>query len=303
MDIFKDLYTVWARFWDSRERDPQYSVFTHEFPDFSLPVRRALPDVPPRVAILTPCKDAESDLDRYFGLIDALDYPKDKLHLRLLEGDSTDATYARAADMLAARPAHYASSDLIKLDLDLALRRDRRTQKGVQRERRAGIAACRNRLLQAGLETNARFFLFIDVDMAVIPPETLKRALEWDAPILVANCLRFDEEKIFDRNSFLYTRPVSDRMARRFVRDGIYQPPTGFFRHYPAQDSPHGIEPLHAVGGTYLLIRRDVIEAGADFPEVPYQLHIETEGFALKAAGLGFGAFMPPRLIVRHGPN
>ena len=47
----------------------------------------------------------------------------------------------------------------------------------------------------------------------------------------------------------------------------------------------------------------DRIEAGADFPEEPYQLHLETEGLALKAADLGFGAFMLPDLIVRHGPD
>ncbi len=75
----------------------------------------------------------------------------------------------------------------------------------------------------------------------------------------------------------------------------------GFFRHYPAPDSPHEIEPLHSVGGTFLLVRRDVVEAGAVFPEEPYQLHIETEGFALMASDLGFGSFMLPQLHVRHG--
>ena len=63
------------------------------------------------------------------------------------------------------------------------------------------------------------------------------------------------------------------------------------------------VEQLDSVGGTFLLIRRDVIEAGVDFPEEPYQLHIETEGFALKASAAGFGSFMLPKLIVRHGPN
>ena len=56
-------------------------------------------------------------------------------------------------------------------------------------------------------------------------------------------------------------------------------------------------------GGTFLLIRRDVIAAGADFPETPYQLHIETEALALKAADFGFGSFMDADLIVRHGPH
>ncbi|MDJ0627837.1 MAG: hypothetical protein QNJ44_06220 [Rhodobacter sp.] len=303
MGILKDIHTAWARFRDARERNPQHTMFTHRLPRFPLPERRPLPDALPDVAILTPCRDAARDLSTYFGLVDALDYPKHRLHLRLLEGDSVDDTFDRAKRMLAARDGTYGSTGLLKLDLNMDLRRDGRTAKNLQRRRRSGIAACRNRLLHAGMETPARFFLFLDVDMARIPPNALRRALEWDAPILAANCLTHDGGKIFDRNLFFYTRPVSDRSAKRFVRDGIYQPPTGFFRHYPPPDSPHEIEPLHSVGGTFLLIRRDVIEAGTDFPEEPYQLHIETEGFALKAADRGFGAFMLPGLIVRHGPN
>ncbi len=303
MGLLKDLHTAWARFVDEREKSPRRTMFTHALPVFPLPVRKPLPKDLPEVAIVTPCKNAACDLDTYFALIDALEYPKGKLHLRLLEGDSGDDTYALAEAMLAERERSLASTGLIKLDLKVDLGRGGRSRIGVQRSRRSAIAACRNRLLRAALETPAKFFLFIDVDMAMIPPDTLKRALEWNSPILMANCLTHDGARVFDRNAFFYTRPVSDRSARRYVRDGIYQPPGGFFRHYPEPDSPHEIEPLHSVGGTFLLIRRDVIEAGADFPEQPYQLHLETEGFALKAADLGFGAFMPPGLIVWHGPH
>lgn len=291
-----------ARAWRRLDPRPRYTRFTHSLPRFDLPVRGELPDPLPEVAILTPCRDAEGDLRHYFALIDALDYPRDRLHLRLLEGDSVDDTHRVAAAELAERAAALASTGLIKLDLNARVRRDGRHAPGVQRARRAAIAACRNRLLHAGMETAAAWFLFIDVDMAEIPPVTLNEAISWNAPILMANCLHHKGDTIFDLNGFRYTRPVSDRQAARYVRDGLYQPPSGYFRHYPSPKSPNEIEQLHAVGGTFLLIRRDVITAGADFPEAPYQLHIETEGFALKAADLGFGAFMPPRLIVRHGP-
>jgi glycosyltransferase involved in cell wall biosynthesis len=303
MGLLKDLHTAWARLVDGREASPRHTVFTHSLPVFPLPGRGPLPADLPEVAIVTPCKNAARDLETYFALVDALDYPKDKLHLRMLEGDSTDDTFSQAQAMLDQRNGRYASTELIKLDLNVDLGAGGRSRISVQRSRRSAIAACRNRLLRAAMETRCAFVLFIDVDMAVIPPDTLKRALEWNAPILMANCLTHDGARVFDRNAFFYTRPVSDRSARRYVRDGIYQPPGGFFRHYPEPDSPHEIEPLHAVGGTFLLIRRDVVAAGADFPEEPYQLHLETEGFALKAADLGFGSFMPPRLVVRHGPH
>ena len=145
--------------------------------------------------------------------------------------------------------------------------------------------------------------MFIDADMIEIPPDALRRALAYAAPVLMANCLKHQGDAPFDLNAFFYTRPVSDRCVRAYARDGLYMPPKGTFRHYPDPRSSHEIEPLHSVGGTFCLIRRDVIEAGVIFPEIPYQLHIETEGFALMAADKGFGSFMLPRLIVRHGPQ
>ncbi len=132
-------------------------------------------------------------------------------------------------------------------------------------------------------------------------PPTLKGALRFDVPILMANCLLEGTSAVFDLNAFRYTRTITDRMARRYVRGGIYQPPKGYFRVYPDPQSAAELEPIHSVGGTFLLIRRDVVEAGVDFPEQPFRLHIETEGFALKAAEMGFGAFSAPRLLVYHG--
>ena len=157
------------------------------------------------------------------------------------------------------------------------------------------------RLLDAALETPSEYFLFIDVDMVAIAPDSLKKALVFGAPILAANCLLEETRAVFDLNSFRYTWPVSDRSARRYVKDGIYQPPKGYFRQYCDFSQGNDVEPLHSVGGTFLLIRRDVVEAGADFPEQPFHLHIETEGFALKAAELGFGSFVAPQLFVYHG--
>ena len=299
MGIRADIHAAWARFADGRERHPRHTLFTHPLPAFPLPDRRAVTDQP-QVAIVTPCKDAEASLPAYAALVDALEYPKDRLHWIVLEGDSTDGTEAAARAMLDAARG-YASTRFIKHDIGASHARATRTEKSVQRARRAAIAACRNRLLAAAMDTPAAFVLCIDADMAVIPPDALRRALDWNAPILAANCLRHDNDTVFDRNSFRYTRAPSDRSVRRFLRDGLYQPPTGFFRHSPAPGG--GIQPLSCVGGTFLLIRRDVIAAGADFPETPYQLHIETEALALKAADLGFGCFMDADLIVRHGPH
>ncbi len=300
MGLWRDIRLGVLKLSDVLQPVRRHTRFTHELRAFPLPEAQPLPDPLPEVAILTPCRNAAQDLERYFALVDALDYPGDSLHLRLLEGDSTDDTRRLAADGIAARAGRLASAGLLTLNTGFEQGAGRRSRPAIQRDRRAAIAACRNRLMRAALDTRAGYVLFIDVDLAAIPPDTLKRALAFRAPILMANCLLEDSEAVFDLNAFRYTRPITDRMARRYVRGGIYQPPRGYFREYPDFRQGREIEPLHSVGGTFLLIRRDVAEAGVDFPEAPYQLHIETEGFALKAAEAGFGAFVAPQLVVRH---
>ena len=52
------------------------------------------PDEDPTVLVLTPVKQAASHLPTYFDLLARLDYPRTRLSLGLLEGDSTDDTYA-----------------------------------------------------------------------------------------------------------------------------------------------------------------------------------------------------------------
>jgi len=301
VDLAREIHLAVLATIDRLDPFKRYTRFTHELKSFPLPVPMPLPDPLPVVAILTPCRDAEGYLETYFALVDALDYPKDRIHLRLLEGDSRDATRDLAASLIAARQDAYASVKLIKLDLGLDLGPGRRSRPEVQLHRRSGIAACRNALLRDGLETNSDWFLCLDIDLVGLPADTLRRAIEFNGPILMANCLLEGTTAVFDLNAFRYTHPVTDRMAGRFVTGGLYQPPKGYFRHYPAATASNVLEPLHSVGGTCLLIRRDVIEAGVDFPEHPYQLHIETEGFALKAAELGFGAFSAPGLHVFHG--
>ena len=301
MRLGKDIKLAMLKFWDATQPFKTYQSFPHKLRSFPLPQARALPDPLPKVAILTPCKNASACLQQYFEIVDAFDYPRERLHLRLLEGDSADDTNAVAARLINARRGGYASADLITLNVGFDAGDGRRSRAEIQRGRRSAIAMCRNRLLAAALETPAEYFLFVDVDMVAIAPETLKNALAFRAPILVANCLLEGTEAVFDLNSFRYTRPVSDRSAHRYVKGGIYQPPKGFFRQYSDFRQGNQIEPLHSVGGTFLLIRRDVAEAGADFPEEPYHLHIETEGFALKAAELGFGSFSAPQLFVYHG--
>ena len=51
--------------------------------------------VHPSVVILTPVKDGERHLDRYVELIERLDWPRERLSVGLLEGDSRDGAPER----------------------------------------------------------------------------------------------------------------------------------------------------------------------------------------------------------------
>lgn len=294
----KDLWVAWCKCRDIAQPRKRYSQFALPLREFPVPEQGPAPDPLPQVAILTPCKNSEQDLPHFFGLIDALDYPKELLHLRVLEGDSTDRSVALIDKHLP--ELALASAERLTLDLGLDAGSGRRSRPEFQRLRRSALAKCRNALLRAAIETDAKVFVFIDVDMAEIPPATLREALRFPVPILMANCLLQGTEAVFDLNSFRYTRPVTDQMARRFVRGGIYQPPKGYFRDYTDRSPGHLLEPLHSVGGTFLAIRREVADAGVVFPEEPYHIHIETEGFSLMAAEAGFGSFCAPQLVVYH---
>lgn len=294
----KNLWVSWCKCLDVMEPAKRYTQFGLDLKTFPVPGRGPVPDPLPSVALLTPCKNSAADLPHYVKLIDALDYPKDRLHLRVLEGDSTDNTVGLIDTFLP--KLGLASAERLTLPLGVDGGPGRRSRPDFQRQRRSALAKCRNALLRAALETDAEVFVFIDVDMAEIPPETLREALRFPVPVLMANCLLQGTEAVFDLNSFRYTRAVTDQMARRFVKGGIYQPPKGYFRHYTDRSPGHLLEPLHSVGGTFLMLRREVAEAGVVFPEDPYHIHIETEGFALMAAEAGFGSFCAPQLVVYH---
>ena len=57
---------------------------------------------------------------------------------------------------------------------------------------------------------------------------------------------------------------------------------------------------LDGVGGTFTLIKAQVHRAGINFPTLPVDHQIETEGLAKWAKREGFGVYGAPFLIVQH---
>jgi len=66
----------------------------------------------PNITIVAPLRQAEGYINGFLGHLDDLDYPKERLHVVLVEGDSTDNTWQLAANWV--KGNSYAS--LIKYD-------------------------------------------------------------------------------------------------------------------------------------------------------------------------------------------
>ena len=279
-------------------KDATYKLFGEPLTVIQPPQYRRGPDLP-KIGITTPVKDAEAHLDRYFGLLAQIDYPKHLLHLFFLEGDSRDNTLSKLKDWQRKLSGTYAGFDILKQDHGLKLDVHRHEQ-DIQAQRRAILSKCRNALMQAAFTTGMDKVLFIDIDLCAIPPDAIKIMLHYKAPIMAANCYKQHLDILFDRNIFRYARRPTDVEIQTHLINGVYLPGRRFPREFPDRFRNLTIAQVHGVGGTFLLIDRMVIEAGVNFPETPYRSHIETEGFSLIALDKGFGSFVLPQLIVRH---
>ncbi len=202
----------------------------------------------PSLLILTPVKDAEGHLDRYFESLCKLEYPKEATSLGFLESDSSDGTYDAIAARLPELRAHYARVTLVKRDFGFRLPPGRRRwQPWFQLPRRSVLAKSRNHLLFAALR-DEQWVLWLDADLASYPPDVLQRLLATGRDILAPHCVTRPGGPTFDWNSW--------RERGNVRMDGL-------------RDGPELVR-LDAVGTTMLLVRADAHRDGLVFPPFPY---------------------------------
>ncbi|HEY0835474.1 MAG TPA: hypothetical protein VGE72_16345, partial [Azospirillum sp.] len=253
----------------------------------------------PAVLVLTPVKNARRHLPDFLAMLERLDYPRDRLSLGFLEGDSDDGSHAWLEAELPRLRGLFRRVVLARHDLGLRLDGPRWAPE-VQRPRRAAIARARNRLLSAAL-TDEDWVLWVDADVVGAPPDALRRLLAAGRDIVVPHCVLDPGGPTFDLNSF----QITDTGAKaRHVVDGLVQPPRGAGRRYLAdlRGRGRGQEPvpLDGVGGTMLLVRADLHREGLVFPPFPYRGYIETEGLAMMARDMGVACWGLPDLEIVH---
>ncbi|KAK3681451.1 Anp1-domain-containing protein [Podospora appendiculata] len=271
-----------------------------------------------RVLILTPLKDADRYLSKYFELLAELTYPHHLIDLAFLVGDSTDETLAVLAaelDRLQKRPDAFRSALVVEKDFNFKLSQSVEDRHGFEAQgpRRKAMGRARNYLLATALKPEHSWVYWRDVDIVDSPSKILEDFIAHDRDILVPNIWfhRYkdgrDIEGRFDYNSWVESdkgRRLANSLPKDVVlAEGYKQFDTG--RTYMARmgdwrnDKDEELA-LDGIGGVNILVKADVHRSGINFPCYAFENQAETEGFAKMAKRAGYEVYGLPNYIVWH---
>jgi len=247
----------------------------------------------PEVLILTPVKDATPHLDRYVANVEALDYPRDRLAIGLLEGDSRDGTFEALLALAPRLEKRFHRTGVWKKDFGFRMPAGvPRWMPAYQLQRRCVLARSRNHLLMRALG-NADWVLWLDVDVTAYPPDLIRTLLSYALDIVHPHCVLTPGGPTFDLNAW-----------RDKGREGLAD-----------LRGAAGPVRLDAVGGTVLLVKADLHRDGLIFPPFRYGVasahvrdvhpvwgkgEVETEGFGIMARDMGSQCWGLPDIEVLH---
>lgn len=158
--------------------------------------------------------------------------------------------------------------------------------------------------LNAGLAAGsprADYTLLVDGGVIDVPPDALERLLSGRRPVVAANCVNQDG-RTADRSLFRYKDGAPFKILYKdgAVSGSLQRQPV--YRKPLAEQTAFSILPLDGVGESFVLVRRDVIEAGVRFAETPYKLHLGGEAFGIMARDKGFEvAGLPGLRVIKAG--
>jgi peptide chain release factor subunit 1 len=255
--------------------------------------------VHPSDLVLTPMKNAARYLDTYFRGLLRLDYPSERLSIGILEGDSTDGTYARVEEMASTHLAGFRRFSLFKRDYGFSIPHHLpRWSVPFQYPRRVVLAKARNYLLLRALD-DEDWVLWLDADVIDYPPNVLTRLLAFEKSIIQPDCVTRPGGPSFDLNAW-------SQKGRLHIED---------LRGLP---SP---QPIESVGGTMLLIKADLHREGLIFPPFAFgDRHpairdqnpclplgqageVETEGLGIMALAMGHQPWAAQDIEILHAPE
>lgn len=250
------------------------------------------------VLILTPVKQAAAEAVGYVDRLLALDYPARQLSVGILESDSTDDTLeAFTREFTRLRDAGWRSTGVWKRDFGYQIPKGLpRWDPSIQLERRRILALSRNHLLFNALSDDIEWVLWLDADVVEFQPDILRLLTTLGRDIVQPHCVKEWGGRTFDLNAWR-------DQGRLHLEDMRGE---GF------------LVPLHAVGGTMLLVRADRHRDGLIWPPYRYGLphplirtdprlvgrpelgEIETEGLGMMAHDMGLTCWGLPDVEIRH---
>ncbi len=245
------------------------------------------------VLVMLDTGTAGADAERARALLGALDYPKDRLHLRLYGGGASDEAEA----------AHGAWSGTFGSAAVLPQPAGRRRRRSGRAALREGRSKERNAALRGSLTAGHDWVLWLDASLSHYPADALRRLMAAQAKIAVPHCVGRPGGPSLDRSSFLDVYRPTRAEFHEHVRSGVLRPPEDWWYRRHLHDLRYlDRVPLCGVGATMLLVDASVHRAGLVFPELPYRHCAESEGFGLLARDLGIVPAGLPNLEVERRP-
>lgn len=252
----------------------------------------------PAVLVLTPVKNAVDDAVGYVDRLLALDHPADRLSVGILEGDSTDDTFDLfSTELSRLTAAGWNSARIWKRDFGYQIPAGLpRWDPTIQLARRRTLALSRNHLLFNALTDDIDWVLWLDADVLEYDPGIVSLMISLGKDIMQPNCIQEWGGPSFDLNAWRDKGTV----------------------HMHDMRSEGFLAPLHAVGGTMLMVRADRHRDGLIWPPYLYGLRnelirtdpaaigrpeigeIETEGLGIMAADMGLTCWGLPLVEIRH---
>lgn len=241
------------------------------------------------VLVLLDIGAAGSDPERALALLAALDYPRDRLHIRLYGGDAAGGpktaggrwtgTFASAAalSVTAGRP---------------------RSRRAALRQ---GRAKARNAALREALAPEHDWVLWLDANLSRYPADALRRLMAAQAKIALPHCVGRPGGPSVELSAFLDVYRPTRAEFYEHVKSGVLRPPADWWYRRHLHDLRYlDRVPLHGVSAAMLIVDAACHRAGLLFPERPYRYRADSEGFGLLARDCGVVPVGLPNLEVER---
>ena len=250
--------------------------------------------------ILLPCRNVARFVPGLRKNLLGLSYPKQLISIGFLESSSSDGTYEALQEAKRELEREFKKVWLLRKDFGGGSGSDKkRWDVRKQRERRARLARTRNHLLGQCLKDEHKWVLWIDADVIKWDADCIEKLMAFGKDLIVPRCVREDNSKTYDLNSFKYSDAKKQNWKSHIV-DGLIQPMSDVGRLSMDDLAEYELVSLDGIGGTMVLVRADLHRRGLVYPEEPYHMHIETEAMAFMARDMGSEAWAAPKVTIVH---